>query len=104
MIGHVQDSAVGGRRGEAGQPLGTDRSGGERQWIYLRAIWEEEAEVFVGAATATVMVTSMEATTIMDGGWEDPPAKRGIDQYQGQDTPGAAAGRGLGVLPPQECQ
>ena len=40
--------------------------------------------------------------TNMEGEWEDSPAMRGIGQDRGQDNTGAAAGRGLGVLPPQE--
>ena len=48
------------------------------------------------------MLTMMEATTIMEGGWEDPPEIRGQGQDRGRDPPGAAAGRGPGVLPPWE--
>ena len=37
-----------------------------------------------------------------EGGWEDPPETRGLGQDQGRELPGAAAGRGPGVLPPWE--
>ena len=103
-IGHVQDSIVGGRRGEAGRPLVIDRSGGERRWIDWRVVSEEAAEVVAGVATATVMSTATEATTMTEGEWGYPPATRVLVQDQGRDPPGAAAGRVTWVPPPRERQ
>ena len=71
-IGNVKYSTVGRRRGEAGRPLGTERSDGERQRIDQRAILEEAAKVVAGTAMATT--AAMEATNMTEGGWEDPPA------------------------------
>ena len=90
-IGHVQDSTVGGRRGEAFRPLDTDRSGRERRRIDQRAVSEEAAEVVTGAATetvtATVTETATDATMMTEGEWENYPATRGLGQDQGQDLP-----------------
>ena len=65
------------------------------------AVSEEVAEVDAGAAAAKATVT--EATTIMEGEWEDHPAMQVIGQYQGRDIPEAIV-RGPGVSPPQERQ
>ena len=66
-IGHIQDSMLIGRRGEAGHLLGTNRSGGEYQWIDRRAVSEEAAKVIAGTATATVTATATDAKTMMEG-------------------------------------
>ena len=101
-IGHVRNLTVGGRRGEAGCPLGTDGSGGERRRVDERAVSEEEEEVVVGAETVTVTTTETEAKTMTEGGWEDPPATRGIGRDRGRDPAGETAVRGPGVTPPWE--
>ena len=77
-ISHVQDSTVGGRRGEAGHPIGKDRSGREQQRIDRRDILEEAAEVVAGTATSTMTKTAIEETTMTEGEWEDPPATQGL--------------------------
>ena len=51
-----------------------------------------------------VTVTATEATTITEGEWEDPLTTQRLGRDQGQDPPGAAAGRGPWVPPPWECQ
>ena len=99
-IGRVQYLMVGGVRGEAGLPIGTDGSGGEWQRIDRRAISDGAHEVDTGAATETVTVTEIEETTMTEGEWEDPRTTQGLGQDQGRDHPGAVAGRGRGVPPP----
>ena len=99
-ISHVQDSTVGGRRGEAGRPLSTDRSGGEQRRIYRGDVSEDAAKVVAGVATSMVMVTVMESTAMTEGVLEDTPVMQGLGPDRVQDTPRAAAGRGPGVPPP----
>ena len=79
-----------------------DRSGVERRWIDRQDVSEESAKVVAGTAMATVTETAMDAMTMVEGVWEDPPATRGLGQNRGRDPPRAAAGRGLGVTPPRE--
>ena len=60
MIGHVLDSTVDGREGEAGQMLGTNRSNREQRQVDWQAISEEVAKVVTGAETDTEMATAIE--------------------------------------------
>ena len=53
MIGHVLDSTVDGREGEASQMLGTNRSDREQRQVDWQAISEEVAKVVTGAETDT---------------------------------------------------
>ena len=60
MIGHVLDSTVDGREGEAGQLLSTNRRDGEQRQVDRQAISEEVAKVVTGAETDTEMATAIE--------------------------------------------
>ena len=65
IISQVQYLTVGIRRGEAGHPLGMERSGGERRRLDRWDILEEATEVV--SVTATTTATASESTTMMEG-------------------------------------
>ena len=71
---NIRYSTFGGRRGEAGRLLGTDRSGIERWRIDRRAISDEVAKVVAGVAMATVTATATEAKMTTEGEYEDSTA------------------------------
>ena len=58
---------VSGRQGEAGRPLGTDRSSGKWRRIDWQVVLKEADEVVAGAATE--MMTATEVMKMTEGGW-----------------------------------